>query len=396
MKIISIIISIILLLTSSAQAYWGARPMGMGGAYTALADDANAAYWNPAGFAINPGVDLIGSMVVTNKNRSIGDNMAALKMNFETSMNSPFEWIGIVGVASLIGLSAAQYLSDQGIVKKGWGGDTVTVSRESSMADEVKKFGDQATQSRKPTRNPKESSSVSTAPVIVNQININPMWRLPWYYSNNSRPSYWDDRYENPNKENTPAGKAQFALGLTYLHDNNSSLDQDTNWYTGSLATAWEEKVAVGCNLNLYDLRIPSTNIKGFGADFDLGALIRPSDKISLGIVAKGILTTDIKWQNGAVTRNNMQINAGVALRPIDEITLAADIDNVLVQANMPQTNHYGVEVRPIKGLALRAGLYDNQKTAGASIKIGDIIADYTILGGTFARTQMIGLTWKL
>ena len=32
----------------------GARPIGMGGAYTAVADDANALFWNPAGLALNP------------------------------------------------------------------------------------------------------------------------------------------------------------------------------------------------------------------------------------------------------------------------------------------------------------------------------------------------------
>lgn len=37
---------------------YGARPMGMGGAFTALANDANAALWNPAGLATLPGPSL--------------------------------------------------------------------------------------------------------------------------------------------------------------------------------------------------------------------------------------------------------------------------------------------------------------------------------------------------
>jgi hypothetical protein len=34
----------------------GARPVGMGGAYTAVADDANALFWNPAGLALDAGL----------------------------------------------------------------------------------------------------------------------------------------------------------------------------------------------------------------------------------------------------------------------------------------------------------------------------------------------------
>jgi hypothetical protein len=45
---------------SSAQVdlQLGARPQGMGGAYVALADDANAVYWNPAGLALTRGGDV--------------------------------------------------------------------------------------------------------------------------------------------------------------------------------------------------------------------------------------------------------------------------------------------------------------------------------------------------
>lgn len=44
-----------------ADVGYGVRPMGMGGAFTAVADDPNAAYWNPAGMikAPYPGISLM-------------------------------------------------------------------------------------------------------------------------------------------------------------------------------------------------------------------------------------------------------------------------------------------------------------------------------------------------
>ena len=67
---------ILVLFTNSAFAIYAPRAMGMGGAFTAIADDAFAAYWNPAGFAINPGIDLAGSYQMTNRNfRSCGGDL---------------------------------------------------------------------------------------------------------------------------------------------------------------------------------------------------------------------------------------------------------------------------------------------------------------------------------
>ncbi|HBR29889.1 MAG TPA: hypothetical protein DD789_10700, partial [Firmicutes bacterium] len=41
----------------------GARALGMGGAYTAIADDGTAAYWNPAGITqVNMGLVLNGGL----------------------------------------------------------------------------------------------------------------------------------------------------------------------------------------------------------------------------------------------------------------------------------------------------------------------------------------------
>ena len=58
MKTIGLISAVIILLAlgSSARPYFkdlgvGARPLGMGGAYVAAADDVNAILWNAAGLA---------------------------------------------------------------------------------------------------------------------------------------------------------------------------------------------------------------------------------------------------------------------------------------------------------------------------------------------------------
>lgn len=279
----------------------------------------------------------------------IGDNLLALKMNFETELN-PFLWIAGVGVASLVAFQGAKYLSDQGALSG-------TAPRNTSV-------------------------NVYWGP-----------WSYPWYHYHPHHPTYWDDREE---EENSSQGKAQFAGGLSWLTDNNSVQDQNTNYYTLTLATGYEERVALGGNVNFYDIKIPSVNLKGYGAGVDLGLLLRPVDQLAFGAVAKEILTTDIHFENGTNLTYRMSINTGIAITPIDELTLAADMQNVFRQANKPQTYHYGAEFRPFPGLALRAGLNDGSKTAGASVMINQVILDYAYLGGSFNRTQIVGLTWRL
>lgn len=51
----------------------GARAMGLAGAYTALAEDVSASYWNPAGFALldEPELSLMGGSYFNDKNRNL-------------------------------------------------------------------------------------------------------------------------------------------------------------------------------------------------------------------------------------------------------------------------------------------------------------------------------------
>ena len=64
---IGAVVSLVFLLFSTAgaeerkQVFVGARPVGLGGAFTALADDAHAIYWNPAGLALLQRTEFTGT-----------------------------------------------------------------------------------------------------------------------------------------------------------------------------------------------------------------------------------------------------------------------------------------------------------------------------------------------
>lgn len=413
---------ILTLLANSAFAIFAPRAMGMGGAFTAIADDAFAAYWNPAGFAINPSIDLSSSYQLTNRNRQIGDNAFALKGCFEVPMN-PFAWIAGVGLASIFAYHGAKYLAEEGVVKKGWGRSGKTIKKEEPVAESVKKEEEEKKAAGKEVkREPisrKEVAKKAAKKLAKGTIHVAdkfaktalkeaarqtrhyyyaPRWYRPYYY----RPSYWDDRYDYRERELTPSGKAQFGGGISVMSDMNALQNQNTNWYTFSIASGYEETVALGANLNVYDLELTNftPNVRGLGFGFDLGGLVRISEALFFGLTAKDILTTDIQFENGVVRRYQMQVNAGAAINPIRQMTIAADVHNIFGQGSADPTMHYGVEVRPIYGVAFRAGLSDTEtsrqnKTAGISIGIGQLIIDYAYLGGVYGRTQMIGATWK-
>jgi hypothetical protein len=399
-KKIVIVLALIVFSFNSAFAFFGTRPLGMGGAFTAVADDANAPYWNPAGTALNPEVTLTGSTLLNNRNRYVGDNVANLKMCYETAMN-PFEWIAGVGVASLLAFEGARYLHDQGILKKGWGRGEATKPEE-SMADQVKgsqevvSLRQEAKETLKKVAGGLFSGGGGAAPSVVNSsVNISLFpYSSPGYYYDYNRPHYWERRPVVVVKEEpeTTTTKAQFALGLSWLNDNNATLDQNTNWYTLTLASGFAQRIAVGGNINFFNLQKVSTSTRGIGADLDLGVIARPVEYITVGLAAQHLLTTDIKWQDGSATHYETLINAGIAVKPIYSLTLAADVHNLF---RADQTYHYGAEAVLLPGLLGRVGISDGNKTVGLSLAVGNIIFDYAVLGGVYNRTQMFGAAWR-
>ena len=357
----------------------------MGGAFTAVANDANAPYWNPAGLALNPEVALTGSTLLNNRNLRMGDNVFNLKLCYETEMN-PFQWIAGVGMASLLALEGAKYLSEQGVLKKGWGRPGEKTSREESMASQVK--GSEEVVSLKQEAKEAVKKAATAAIRATRNYYLLP-WSPPGYYAYRHPRYYWEPA------EPAPATRAQFALGLSWVNDTNQLLDEKRNWYTLSVASGFEQRIALGANINVYNLKKISTDIAGLGADLDLGIIAKPVEYISLGLVTTGILTTDIKWQNDTTTRYEMLVNAGLAVMPLSFLNLAADVHNLLSQNSQSPTFHYGAELALLPGLVLRGGLDDGSKTAGASLALGNLIVDYAYLGGIYNRTQLLGTTWK-
>lgn len=403
---------LLLCLTANSFAIYSPRAMGMGQAFTAIADDAFAAYYNPAGFAINPGVDVSGNYQINNRNQAAGDNVLALKGCFEIGLD-PFAWMMGVGLVSAFAYEGAQYLADQGIVKKGWGREGEKFSKEDSqgMSEKVDEGGTEQTTVVSKKEAARQAAKVLTEGTIhvtkefahaalegARRQTRAYFYVSPLFAPNYYRPSYWDYRYDYKEKELTPAGKAQFGGGITVMSDQNASstVDLNTNWYSFSIASGYGEIAALGTNLNIYDLSKPSSGRKGLGAGLDVGALVRISNVLMFGAVAKELLTTDIHWDNNTNTRYMTQFNLGLGLKPIQQVLVTADMHNVFAQNGQDPTAHYGVEVKPVYGLALRAGLDNNNKTAGISLGIGQLIVDYAYLGGTYNRTQMIGATWKI
>jgi hypothetical protein len=58
-------------------------------------------------------------------------------------------------------------------------------------------------------------------------------------------------------------------------------------------------------------------------------------------------------------------------------------------------TYHYGLEMIPIPGIALRAGSSNYNFTYGAGLKLGEILIDYAMLGDTYDHTQLASLGWR-
>ena len=232
----------------------GARAVAMGGAFTAIADDATAAYWNPAG---------LGQL----KNPQLGAMYSVM------SLDRTHNFVSYVQPISSIGTFAVSWIN----------------------------FG-------------------------VSKIDGR-------------------DSYGNPTGE---FSDSEMAFMLSY-------------------GKSFADIFHIGGSAKYLVHSLADNKASGFG--FDVGALVKISDVISLGAVIQDI-GSSITWDTFSEHEDTFptQIRLGAAVSPkLIPIKLAGEIEKTSEQE---AKYHAGVEYWLLKMLAVRGGYSSKGLTAGGSVKV--------------------------
>ena len=111
------------------------------------------------------------------------------------------------------------------------------------------------------------------------------------------------------------------------------------------------------------------------GVTFDIGLLLDPSDRLSIGLNLQNTISSDINYAVyndfstiAFLSELPVNLTIGISWLPIDALTIAADVRNIFQDdvknaisdyiLEFKRSYHLGTEWRPTSGLALRAGYY--------------------------------------
>lgn len=183
-------------------------------------------------------------------------------------------------------------------------------------------------------------------------------------------------RLENMNQPLSPENRAYIEK---YLQDQESTL-----FFTYS-------KVSDSCfnwGTTIKILQKSMGDYHAWGLGFDGGILYFPRKSLRLGASLMNATGTMLAWQDGLKEYILPQLNVGIAYSVIyKQYTIFPTIDIVNLFYKDPDARfrlgswsphlHAGIEVDYIKHLALRAGFYRGQLTAGAGLRMTYFQVDY-------------------
>lgn len=143
------------------------------------------------------------------------------------------------------------------------------------------------------------------------------------------------------------------AIGFGYTRLATSAkvdfLDFQENTFMFSYAMSPLKYTSVGVNLKYY---LADFETSGTGAGIDAGVLFNYNNIISVGVTAQDLNGPKVQFQSGSSDKLPMNLKAGLAVAPIQDLVVALDMDNVNEDAKL----HVGAEYWLGKYFAVRAG----------------------------------------
>jgi hypothetical protein len=343
--LLSITFSLLAFTTARADKYAGdflkvpvgARAIGMGGAFTAVADDATSPWWNPAGMIYLPYKEVIPQHAE----------------KFGSLVNQDF-----VGAVLPLGDAAKRGASKQsalgvGIVRLAIDDIPVT-PRPGDL-----KFGDYLDYG--------EDGIDNT-------------------FDFGEGDGKWEPGERILDIDLYRASSSQMALLLSYARQNGP------HWAFGGNVKFVRQ--------SLPDT-IPGDHVTSFGAGLDAGVLYMATDAVTLGATVHDLTTTFLSWSNGAREKIDPTIDTGVAFNfyPADKnaLTWAVDLgwgfnhltDSEIRFGGVTADVRTGLEYWYNNTFALRSGVNGKDLAFGAGVRYKHLGVDYALdLHRFFAADQ--------
>lgn len=298
-----------------AQLGVGAKALGMGGAFTAIADDASAPYWNPAGLA---------------KMRHLSVQLPNVQVRVKSNLN----WRDLVDnpptddddrIALLKelqqGMTTVDFSANMGFVSKGF--------------------------------------AISLVPQVIAQLDATD---VNLQFDGDGNPIFDPANLTPSTAMMSGSGAAAVMLSFAKPLRNDDAIGINLK----SVQTAlFAEQLTYTPNAATLSVDETETTVRdetgsSFGAD--VGYMRNMNPETSMGIMVRNLLKP-----GGAGVFGERRINIGIAHRPAGKnYLIAADIASMF---NHPTLN-LGIELEAGKLLNLWGGIYERKLTLGAGLNI--------------------------